>query len=124
MLAVVMPPARAHEARVAHVDGVEYAHVGLYGRGAVGARAAAYVAVRVDEAWHDYFARHVDDARVRRHARRRARAGGDNLSVADYEHAVVDGSPVGVDDGRARVRDGELGLSARRGGRAREREER
>src|ERR1700755_2225312 len=40
--------ARAHEARVAPVDGVEHANVGLYGRRAVRARAAADVRVRVD----------------------------------------------------------------------------
>src|SRR2546423_7818865 len=107
--------ARTHEAAIADVDGVEYAHVGLYGRGAVCARAAADVAVRVNESGHDRFARGVNDLRVRGDLRRAAGAYGHYLAAADDEHAVRYGLAGDGDDGRARERDRPL-LRARRDG--------
>src|SRR5205085_9116403 len=100
--------ARAHEAAVEDVDGVEYANVGLYGRGAVRARAAADVAVRVNESGHDRFARGVKDLRIRRDLSRAARADGDYLAASDDDDAVHDSLPGDGDDGRARERDGAL----------------
>ena len=60
------PGPRLLEARVAHVDGVESANVGLQGRARVGALDPADVAVGVDQAGHDDLARDVAADRVRR----------------------------------------------------------
>ena len=72
---------RAPDARRAHVDRVEHAHVGLNRRGAVAAGGAADVAVRVDEAGHHRLAGEIHRRGARGDRHLPCRADGDDLSV-------------------------------------------
>ena len=105
---------------VLHVDGIEHAHVGLDGVGAVGPGAAADVAVRVDEAGHEDLAGDVDALDVGREADGGRIADGDDLAVLHEEDAVLDRRGVDGEDACA-DEGGGLFLRAEADSQARER---
>src|SRR5262249_17538239 len=92
---------RLLDPRVADVDRVARAHVGLYGRARVGPFHAADVAVGVDDARHQDLARGVDADGAGRDRGRAFRADGHDLALLDDQHALRDLGPRDRDDARA-----------------------
>ena len=72
------------------IQAVEQPHVGLDRRRAVGTRAFADVAVRIDEAGHNDLALGIDDGRVRGRFDRFGIADRDDLAVLDDERSLFD----------------------------------
>ncbi len=98
---------RLLDAGVAHVNGVQYANVGLNGCTAVAAGRRANVAVRVDKAGHENLPRSIDALGVLRDLCGTGRTGGDDLSALNHQDTIVvfgstDGDHVSTDNGERR----------------------
>ena len=110
MLTVVMPPARALEAGVANVHGVDGTHVGIQWTGPLIDRTAAEPDVRmgVDQSGHHHFSGDIPLFCTGWNEDRSARSDRKDFAALDHQDTLVDRAALDWQNARADESDGLL----------------